>query len=73
MSKVNCKDCSQSDCAYFGMDNKTTCKDFTEKTKTAQRQWVGLTGQQKNLIARICTDVFDAIHRTEAKLKEKNS
>lgn len=39
----------------------------------AQRQWVGLTGQQKNLIARISTDVFDAIHRTEAKLKEKNT
>jgi len=42
-------------------------------TATAQRQWVGLTGQQKNLIARISVDVFDAIHRTEAKLKEKNA
>jgi hypothetical protein len=41
----------------------------------AQRQpsWVGLTGQQKSLIARISVDVFDAIHRTEAKLKEKNT
>jgi hypothetical protein len=39
----------------------------------AQRQWVGLTGQQKNLIARISVDAFDAIHRTEAKLKEKNN
>ena len=49
---------------------------FTHDVKitppAAQRQWVGLTGQQKNLIARISVDVFDAIHRTEAKLKEKN-
>ena len=39
----------------------------------AQRPWVGLTGQQKELIERISVDVFDAMHRTEAKLKEKNT
>ncbi len=37
------------------------------------REWVGLTGQQKNLIARISVDVFDAIHRSAAKLKELNT
>lgn len=41
--------------------------------KDRRSAWVGLTGQQKNLIARISVDVFDAIHRTEAKLKEKNT
>jgi len=41
--------------------------------QSAQRQWVGLTGQQKNLIARISVDVFDAIHRAEAKLRSKNT
>jgi hypothetical protein len=41
--------------------------------QSARSAWVGLTGQQKNLIARISFDVFDAIHRTEAKLKEKNA
>ncbi len=38
-----------------------------------KREWVGLTGQQKNLIARISVDVFDAIHRSAAKLKELNT
>lgn len=33
MKKNNCKDCSQNDCAYFGMNNLTTCKDFTCKKK----------------------------------------
>jgi hypothetical protein len=54
---------------------KNTCPDANKPATppAAQRQWVGLTGQQKNLIARISFDVFDAIHRTETKLKEKNN
>ena len=38
-----------------------------------QRPWVGLTGQEKELIASVSLDVHDAVHRTEAKLKEKNT
>ena len=38
-----------------------------------ERTWVGLTGQEKALIASVSLDVHDAIHRAEAKLKEKNT
>ena len=38
-----------------------------------QRPWVGLTGQEKALIAAVSLDVHDAVHRTDAKLKEKNT
>ncbi len=34
---------------------------------------VGLTGPEKALIASVSLDVHDAVHRTEAKLKEKNT
>ena len=40
--------------------------------KSAQRQWVGLTGQEKDMIARVSVDVFEAMYRAEAKLKERN-
>ena len=40
---------------------------------SAQRQWVGLTGPEKALIASVSLDVHDAVHRTDAKLKEKNT
>ena len=36
-------------------------------------KWVGLTGQEKALIASVSLDVHDAIHRTNAKLRQKNS
>lgn len=36
------------------------------------KTWKGLTGQQKEKIALVSVDVYDAIHRTEAKLKEHN-
>ena len=36
-------------------------------------KWVGLTGQEKALIAAVSLDVHDAVHRTDAKLKEKNA
>lgn len=42
-------------------------------TTLPQRQWVGLTGQEKDMIARVSVDVFEAMYRVEAKLKEKNS
>ena len=38
-----------------------------------KREWVGLTGQEKALIAAVSLDVHDAVHRTDAKLKEKNT
>ena len=38
-----------------------------------QRPWVGLTGQEKAWIASVSLDVHDAVHRTDAKLKEKNN
>ena len=38
-----------------------------------QRQWAGLTGQEKAWIASVSLDVHDAVHRTDAKLKEKNT
>jgi hypothetical protein len=31
MTKVNCKDCSQSDCVYLGIDYEHPCKDFVLK------------------------------------------
>jgi hypothetical protein len=48
MSKVNCKDCSQEDCAYFGMNNKTNCKDFVLKVQPS-KQWVELTEDEIKL------------------------
>ena len=38
-----------------------------------QHTWVGLTGQEKAWIASVSLDVHDAVHRTDAKLKEKNT
>ena len=38
-----------------------------------ERPWAGLTGQEKELIASVSLDVHDAVHRTDAKLKEKNT
>ena len=35
-------------------------------------EWVGLTGEEKALVASVSSDVHDAVHRTNAKLKEKN-
>ena len=37
-----------------------------------QRPWVGLTGQEKALIASVSLDVHAAVHRTAAKLKAVN-
>ena len=39
----------------------------------SERPWVGLTGQEKALVASVSLDVHDAVHRTDAKLKEKNT
>jgi len=73
MSKVNCKDCSQADCAYFGVNNKTNCKDFALKEQPSQ-QWVGLTDDEFRYFA----STFDygtggLIRAIEVKLKEKNT
>ena len=39
----------------------------------ARREWVGLTGEELDLIARTAADLYDAALKTEAKLREKNS
>jgi hypothetical protein len=47
--------------------------DDDDDTQVYKRPWIGLTGQEKALIASVSLDVHDAVHRTEAKLKEKNA
>ena len=42
-------------------------------TESPQRPWQGLNSQEKDLIARVSIDVFEAMHRVEAKLKERNT
>lgn len=42
-------------------------------TPPAERQWVGLTNEQRNAIGRYPTYVDDIIRATESKLKEKNT
>lgn len=39
----------------------------------AQREWIGLTNDERNLIGRSHAYVDDIIKATEAKLKEKNN
>ena len=77
MSKVNCKDCSQEDCAYYGMNNKTNCKDFVLKAQPA-KQWVGLTDEELRQVWYDDASVeggtyIDKLRQVEAKLKAKNS
>ena len=38
-----------------------------------KREWVGLTGDEQDVIERMANDSLDAICLTEAKLKEKNT
>ena len=52
--------------------NDARVQDWQDTTPQP-RPWVGLTGQDKALIASVSVDVHDAIHRAEAKLKEKNT
>ena len=49
------------------------CYGADFRFKHQKRPWVGLTGQEKALIASVSLDVYDAVHRTDAKLKEKNT
>ena len=53
------------------------CPEVIDAIKEAlaqpERPWVGLTGQEKALVASVSLDVHDAVHRTDAKLKEKNT
>ena len=44
-----------------------------DENDALKKPWVGLTGPEKALIASVSLDVHDAVHRTEAKLKEKNT
>ena len=43
-----------------------------EEDYQPKRTWVGLTGQEKALIASVSLDVHDAIYRANDKLKELN-
>jgi chromosome condensin MukBEF ATPase and DNA-binding subunit MukB len=59
---------------YHEMTIKRLEKRIEELTAQPQQSiWVGLTGQEKALIASVSLDVHDAVHRTDAKLKEKNT
>ena len=42
-------------------------------TAPPKREWVGLTGDEQDVIERMANDSLDAICLTEAKLKEKNT
>jgi hypothetical protein len=44
-----------------------------ESLEETKREWVGLTGQEKALIASVSLDVHDAIYRANDKLKELNT
>jgi hypothetical protein len=44
-----------------------------DDTQVYKKPWVGLTGQEQALIASVSLDVHDAVHRTNTKLKEKNT
>ena len=46
---------------------------YRQGKEDGQREWVGLTGEEKELIASVSFDVHDAVHRINAKLKEKNT
>jgi hypothetical protein len=51
------------------------CKQYSieEPLPAAQRQWVGLTDEERNTIGRHHAYVDNIIRATEAKLKEKNT
>jgi len=70
MKKNNCKDYSQNDCAYFGMNNLTTCIDFTPKKKQVWltlEEWSVMCESNNMLVdADLLTDIND-------KLTEKYS
>lgn len=63
-----CRFCQPQD--YIDVVQQALMDLSNERT---QRPWVGLTGQEKALIASVSLDVHDAVHRTEDKLKEKNT
>ena len=45
---------------------------YRQGKEDGQREWVGLTGDDRDNIARVATDVSDAMLLIEAKLKELN-
>ena len=54
-------------------DMRDAINAIKEVLAQPERPWVGLTGQEKALVASVSLDVHDAVHRTDAKLKEKNT
>jgi hypothetical protein len=47
--------------------------DFDIKTAPPQREWQGLTDDEKEDVLKGSKNAYDAIERIEAKLKEKNT
>ena len=54
-------------------DGKNIVTQEIPESEIYKREWVGLTGQEKALIASVSLDAHDAVHRTDVKLKEKNT
>ena len=46
---------------------------FAELIMKEPREWVGLTGNERDQLCLMSTDIDDAICLAEAKLKEKNN
>ena len=73
-----CPKCSYKS-PYSPLKAATLAEDaerITKQTRAAlaqpKREWVGLTGEEQALVASVSFDVYDAVHRINAKLKEKN-
>jgi hypothetical protein len=72
-AKPTCPDCKAAvlyECVACSSNNYPPKQ---QQAEPPQRQWVGLTGEEKALISSVSLDVHDAVHRAEAKLKEKNT
>jgi hypothetical protein len=51
----------------------TKLEKFAELIMQEPREWVGLTGNERDQLCLMSTDIDDAICLAEAKLKEKNN
>ena len=58
---------------YMRATAEDCARHIRAREQPDEQPWVGLTGQEKELIASVSLDVHDAVHRTDAKLKEKNT
>ena len=63
---------SFTDAVTYREKVKQAITAIKEALAQPERKWVGLTGEEKALVASVSSDVHDAVHRTNAKLKERN-